>query len=111
MKPQVKAPFKTTDGGNERMWVEITSWKQSRITGLLENEPFNIIDLHGGQIVEVQEGDVFDYIRQYPDKHREGNTTGEILRKLNEEKNGKSNHAVGDGQTLSQPGSTECGPD
>ena len=89
----------------------LTSWKQSRITGLLENEPFNITDLHGGQIVEVREEDVFDYIRQYPDKHREGNTTGEILRKLNEEKSGKSNHAGGDGQTLSQPGSTECSPD
>ena len=92
------------------MWIEITSWKQSRITGLLANEPFNITGLHVGQIVEVEEGDVFDYIRQYPDEHREGNTTGEILRKLNERKSGKSKLAGGDGQTLSQRGSTECGP-
>jgi hypothetical protein len=82
-----------------------------RITGLIENEPFNIPDMHGGQIVEVHEEDVFDYIRQYPDKHREGNTTGEILRKLNEEQGGKPNHAGRDGQTLSQRGSTGCGPD
>src|SRR6266403_2043701 len=80
----VKAPFKTPGGGNEWMWVEITSWKGNLIRGTLQNEPFNIPELHGGQIVEIWQTEVFDYIRQYPDKRKEGNTTSEIIRKQQE---------------------------
>jgi uncharacterized protein YegJ (DUF2314 family) len=79
---QVKAPFETPDEGKEWMWVEITGWKGSKIKGLLENEPANVPNLHTGQMVEVQQEEVFDYIRTYPDKHTEGNTTGEIIRKM-----------------------------
>src|SRR6266566_4472469 len=85
---QVKVPFKTPDGGNEWMWVEITSWKGNLIRGILENDPFNVPELHAGQIVEVWQGDVFDYLRQYPDKRREGNTTGEIIRKMGQKQSG-----------------------
>lgn len=89
---EVKAPFDTPDGGREWMWVEITSWKGSKIKGLLENEPFNVPTLHDGQIVEVQEEDVFDYIHQYPDEHTEGNTTDAIIEKIAEGKDENSNH-------------------
>jgi hypothetical protein len=37
--------------------------------GTLQNDPVEAHDLHAGQIVQVQEDDVFDYIRYYPDKH------------------------------------------
>jgi uncharacterized protein YegJ (DUF2314 family) len=76
---QVKAPFATPEGGNEWMWVEIIEWKGDRIKGLLKNEPFNIPSLHGGQVVEVKQQDIFDYIRRLPDGKVEGNTTGEII--------------------------------
>jgi uncharacterized protein YegJ (DUF2314 family) len=66
------------------MWVEVTSWKDGEIRGLLKNEPFNIPDLHGGEEVEVSEDDVFDYIRQRPDGTWEGNKTGEVIRKQSE---------------------------
>ncbi len=89
---EVKSPFKRPDGGTEFMWVEITSWKANQIKGLLRNEPFNVPGLHSGQMVNVQEEEVFDYIRQYPDEHREGNTTGAILQKLDEEKDENFNH-------------------
>jgi uncharacterized protein YegJ (DUF2314 family) len=79
---QVKAPFRTPDGGQEWMWVEITLWKGGHIQGLLKNEPFNIPSLHGGQIVEVKEGDIFDYIRRFPDGTEEGNDTGRIIEKM-----------------------------
>lgn len=92
---QVKVPFKTPDGGNEWMWVEITSWKGNLIRGTLENEPFNIPDLHSGQIVEVWQGDVFDYIREYPDKRREGNTTDALLDKMQPEKKTESGDGTG----------------
>jgi uncharacterized protein YegJ (DUF2314 family) len=79
---QVKAPFPTPNGNHEWMWVEITRWRGKAITGTLENEPAEIPDLRSGQMVEVSEDDVFDYIRRFPDGHTEGNTTGPILDKL-----------------------------
>jgi hypothetical protein len=81
---QVKAPFKTSGGGHEWMWVEVTSWNGEKIRGLLKNEPFNIPDLHGGQVVEVSEGDIFDYIRLRADGKQEGNETGRIIEKASD---------------------------
>jgi len=104
----VKAPFKTPDGGNEWMWVEVTFWKGNLIRGTLQNEPYKIPDLHGGQVVEVWQGDVFDYIRQYPDNQREGNTTGEIIRKMEEK---QASSTASRKQTASQAGTTDCSPD
>jgi hypothetical protein len=82
---EVKAPFTTPSGGNEWMWVEVTKWDGKEIRGTLENEPSEIPSLHGGQIVQVDEDQIFDYIRQFPDKHQEGNTTGAILQKMSHE--------------------------
>src|SRR5512139_1235462 len=76
---QVKAPFATPDDSNEWMWVEVTEWKGGQIRGLLKNEPFDIPGLHGGQVVQVQEEKVFDYIRRYPSGKEEGNETGRII--------------------------------
>jgi uncharacterized protein YegJ (DUF2314 family) len=77
----VKGPFPTPDGGNEWMWVEVTAWQPGKIKGLLNNEPFNIPKLHAGQMVEVKEEDIFDYIRERPDGTSEGNETGAIIDK------------------------------
>ncbi len=78
----LKAPFKTPDGSNEWMWVEVSRWQEGRITGVLDNDPFNVPGLHAGQTVTINQEDVFDYIRHYPDGHAEGNTTGSILEKM-----------------------------
>jgi len=77
----VKAPFETTDGTIEWMWVEITRWKKKKIKGLLKNEPYYVPDLRAGSIVEVNQDDIFDYIRNFPDGRSEGNETGEIMSK------------------------------
>ncbi len=77
---QVKAPFATPDGGHEYMWVEITAWAGDKISGLLRNEPFHIPDLHAGQIVEVSEANVFDYLRNHADGTSEGNETGMVMK-------------------------------
>ncbi len=79
---QVKAPFKTPDGGQEWMWVEVTSWKGDEIRGLLKNDPFNIPELQAGQTVVVSEQEVFDYIRRLPDGSEEGNETGKLIEQL-----------------------------
>ena len=84
---EVKAPFPTPQGDREWMWVEVSRWKGARITGTLDNEPVECPDLHAGQVVQVREEDVFDYIRKYSDGRREGNTTGKVLEKQGKEKN------------------------
>lgn len=80
----LKAPFKTTEGTNEWMWVEVTAWKGTKVTGLLKNEPVYVPDLKGGSIVEINQNDVFDYIRDYPDGRSEGNETGKIMMERNQ---------------------------
>src|SRR5581483_3896415 len=87
---QVQAPFATPDGDSEGMWVEVTSWKGNKIKGLLQNAPFNVPTLHPGQMVEVREEDVYDYLHKYPDNHTEGNTTSEILSRKQKEKDGNT---------------------
>lgn len=79
---EVKAPFSTANGDREWMWVEVTNWKGEQIRGTLENEPAEVKTLQAGQIVEVQEQDIFDYIHQFADKRVEGNTTSEIIQKI-----------------------------
>lgn len=37
--------------------------------------------LHAGQMVDISEKDVFDFIHTFPDGHTEGNTTGPIIEK------------------------------
>ena len=79
---QVKAPFPTASGGQEWMWVEVTAWRNDAIHGLLRNEPFDIPDLHAGQKVKVDPDEVFDYLRQFADGREEGNTTAEIIARM-----------------------------
>lgn len=102
---EVKAPFSTPHGEREWMWVEITSWKGTSIKGILDNEPVKIPSLHSGQIVEVQQEEVFDYIRTYPDKHTEGNTTGDIIKRMEEGQEGTS----GQPPSQRQPVIVDCG--
>ena len=81
---EVKAPFSAEDGNREWMWVEVTRWKGDEIRGTLENEPAEVKTLKAGQVVQVREQDIFDYIHRFADKRVEGNTTGEIIRKISE---------------------------
>lgn len=75
----LKAPFETPDGENEWMWVEVTSWSGKNVTGLLQNQPYFIPDLQAGAIVNINQDDVFDYIRDFADGRSEGNETGAIM--------------------------------
>ncbi len=75
----VKAPFKTDNNTREWMWVEITKWTSRSISGVLQNDPFEIKDLKAGALVEINEADIFDYILNKPDESSEGNETGKII--------------------------------
>ena len=75
----VKAPFKTTDGGNEWMWVQVVKWGGIDIEGLLQNMPFNVPNIKTGSKVIVDESTVFDYIYYKNNGTSEGNTTGKLI--------------------------------
>jgi uncharacterized protein YegJ (DUF2314 family) len=75
----VKAGFAKPDGDQEWMWVEVTSWKGTTINGLLQNDPFEVPDLHAGQKVTVAQRDVFDYLLKRRDGTVEGNETGALI--------------------------------
>jgi len=79
---ELKAPFKTESGGNEWMWVEVTTWRGNRIGGLLNNNPEKVRNLHSGDHVEIRQEEIFDYLHTFPDKRTEGNTTGPIIQRL-----------------------------
>jgi uncharacterized protein YegJ (DUF2314 family) len=82
----LKLPFATPKGGTEWMWVEVMSWNGDAISGLLKNEPVDIPTLHGGQIVKVSQSKVFDYLRRDANGRDEGNTTGTILQRMQDDR-------------------------
>lgn len=75
----VKAPFPTPDGGNEWMWVDVIRWEGATISGVLQNDPFQIPGLSAGAKVKVREREIFDYIHHLPDGTQVGNTTAKYL--------------------------------
>jgi uncharacterized protein YegJ (DUF2314 family) len=76
----VKAPFKTRDGGQEWMWVEVMRWDPGgSIRGILQNQPAYVPNLKAGAEVTVSEKDLFDYIHRHADGTSDGNETGKIL--------------------------------
>jgi uncharacterized protein YegJ (DUF2314 family) len=77
----VKAPFTTTSGGNEWMWVEVVRWEGATIRGILQNDPFEVPSLKAGATVEVTEDTLFDYLHYKPDGTTAGNETGEIMQR------------------------------
>jgi uncharacterized protein YegJ (DUF2314 family) len=62
------------------LWVSVSSWNDDLIVGTLVREPKNVPDLRAGDMVEVNEGDIFDYLHRRIDGSFEGNTTGALIR-------------------------------
>ncbi len=81
----VKGPFTRDDEGDEWMWIEVMKWSEDDVlSGSLQNSPFHIKDLKAGAMVEVKLADAFDYILYHSDGTEEGNATGAIMRKQQE---------------------------
>lgn len=77
----VKSPFETDEGGKEWMWIEVVSWKDDEIKGILQNEPFSVTGLKAGARVESRFDLLFDYTREHADGTITGNGTGAIIGK------------------------------
>jgi uncharacterized protein YegJ (DUF2314 family) len=77
----VKAPFKTTSGGNEWMWVEVVRWADKKIDGVLLNQPDDVPSLKPGARVVVDEETIFDYTHYKADGSKDGNETTAIIQR------------------------------
>lgn len=78
----VKAPFKTSAGGNEWMWVEVTALGAGgKVEGLLANDPDDVPELTSGSEVVVQETELFDWMVKEADGGTTGNETGKVMLK------------------------------
>ncbi|MFZ5480382.1 MAG: DUF2314 domain-containing protein [Myxococcota bacterium] len=75
----VKAPFRTSAGGTEYMWVELRRWEGDVLAGELKNEPYDVPGLKKGAQVTVKLADVYDYVWVKGDGSKEGNTTAKFL--------------------------------
>ena len=75
----VKAPFTTTSGHHEYMWVELRAWDGDTLRGVLKNEPRDVAGVHRGDEVELSRAEVFDYIWKRADGTKEGNTTARFV--------------------------------
>ena len=76
----VKAPFTTSDGRKEWMWIEVTEWTGSQIKGMLRSDPRHVLGLKAGQMVGARQSELFDYLRVFPDGRTEGNETSHLLK-------------------------------
>ncbi|MEW6350528.1 MAG: DUF2314 domain-containing protein [Thermodesulfobacteriota bacterium] len=58
----VKVGFPVAEGEYEWMWVSLDKWTENLILGHVENDPVLRTDLSKGSRVEVEEGQVFDWV-------------------------------------------------
>ncbi|MEO1436005.1 MAG: DUF2314 domain-containing protein, partial [Bacteroidota bacterium] len=80
----MKFPFLYGDDEVEYMWVEILQWTGDEVEGILQNQPYYIKDLQAGERVEFNTDKMYDYILQHSAEEYEGNETGEIILRLQE---------------------------
>lgn len=71
----VNVPFRDQFSGSEYLWIEVTSWSGATLTGRLATQPANVLGLTAGQVVSVQQSDVFDYVWKRADGTKSGNWT------------------------------------
>jgi uncharacterized protein YegJ (DUF2314 family) len=67
------------NGKQEQVFVEVKSWKDKTITGLLATNPSLIKGHKQGEKMVVEEPDVYDWTISKPDGTEEGNFVGNFL--------------------------------
>jgi uncharacterized protein YegJ (DUF2314 family) len=76
----LKVPFYTPNhDGAEFMWIEVTSWKDSAIGGVLLNDSFDPDGPKIGAHVQAKEADVYDYLIRNAQGQDEGGETEKIF--------------------------------
>ena len=75
----IKHGFSTPEESHEYMWIAVTRWEDGRIRGNLANDPQRRNDLRAGEIVEIAEEEVFDWLIVHSDGRVEGAFTNRLL--------------------------------
>ncbi len=75
----VKVGFPVTGGDYEWMWVSLDGWREGSMVGHVENDPVLRTDLRRGSQVNVEEGQVFDWVIARDGRVLEGAYTEELL--------------------------------
>ena len=71
----IKHGFGKPGEGLEFMWLEVATWVGTSIRGFLANEPVLCTELELGQLVELDDSEVFDWALHLPDGSVVGNLT------------------------------------
>ncbi len=75
----VSVPYPNADGTREYLWVEVHKWQGSVLTGVVVTQPSKTKSVQRGQSVNVEQGQIFDYVWKHADGTREGNTTAPFV--------------------------------
>ena len=70
---------------DEYLWIALESWEGGLLKGIVEAEPLVTRDVKAGDSIEVPFDRVFDYVHIKPDGSMEGNETGKLIERLQEE--------------------------
>ncbi len=70
----VMVGFHAATGRMEYLWVEVRSWSNGVLSGMIATEPA-LVPLRRGDSVRVREDEVFDYVVRRADGSKEGNLT------------------------------------
>lgn len=71
----VNVPFRTRYGGEEYLWLEVTRWQDGGISGTLVSEPYEVPGIRKGDVLNVRQADVYDYVYRKADGTRTGALT------------------------------------
>lgn len=71
----VNVPFRTRFGGMEYLWIEVARWQEGSLSGTLVTEPNEVPGVRKGDMLNVRQADVYDYVYRRADGSRSGSLT------------------------------------
>ncbi len=71
----VNVPFRTRFGGMEYLWIEVARWQDGSLSGTLVTEPTEVPGVRKGDMLNVRQADVYDYVYRRADGSRSGSLT------------------------------------
>ncbi|MFH1468222.1 MAG: DUF2314 domain-containing protein [Pseudomonadota bacterium] len=75
----VKAPFSSPSGAREYLWIQVVAWHGTLLEGVLRSDPVWANGLAAGDVVSVQQAQIFDYLWRHADGRSEGNESEALL--------------------------------
>ncbi|QSE98998.1 DUF2314 domain-containing protein [Fulvivirga lutea] len=89
------------NGNYEQIFVRVTNWGDSNITGTIANELNTVKNYSYGQLIKFPENAVLDWLITNPDGTEDGNYVGKFLDSLNASNNDQHNRYEMQGHSIS----------